>query len=359
MIVVSLGGESNKQLAALLFPDATVILEEYELDKLRDFTDKNLVLLDLDANGWFQNRRRGDMAAEAFGESLIEGGLPRDLKKVFLIISDVHQDFSLFSIGEKLSITFMKAGLEIGVYVPASLNHAISVVIPTINPDTGLLWQVYGVKGEENVTALLSTLPNEIPSKFDSAFLDKMSLDEEEHFLPYFEKFKEKIEIFSGNTESFLRWMQLPPRSSLLKKKIVLEQHDAKSTEEVVLFPQSALPDKRRSPEKVRKEPDSALEPSSSPEKKPTPPLLSPTSSSMRPRSPLSFLDQERSVDPLPSENLSVSSSSLSPHKQALLDALLKGFEGEEEQLPAILQKAIDNKKRMDQQQPRITAGGR
>jgi len=93
---------------------------------------------------------------------------------------------------------------------------------------------------------------------------------------------------------------------------------------------------------------DSEISPSLA--KKPTPPM-SPTSPPMRPRSP-SFLEQEQSVSLSSSANLFVSSSSLSPRKQALLDALLKEFEGEEEQLSAVVQKAIDNKKRIDREQP-------
>lgn len=352
MIIVSLGGESNKQLAGLLFPEATVILEEYELGRVRDFTDENLILLDLDANGSFQNRHAGDIAAEAFGEDLVEKGVLVNLKKVFLIVSDMHPTFSLFSLAEKLSVIFMKAGLEIGVYVPGSLNHTISVIIPTINADAHPLWQIYGIQGEENVAALLSTLPHTLPSKFDEEFLDKMSLDEEEHFLPYFKEFKEKIEIFCGDTESFLKWMQLPPRSSFLKKKTALAEDDAKNMEEVALFSPPTSSDKKISLERVRKEPDSALEPSSSLAKKPTP-AMSPTSSSMRPRSPLSFLEQERSADLSPS-TLSADSSSLSPREQELLDALFKQFEGKEEQLRSIVLNRIDNQHR---QLPQVVIG--
>ena len=354
MIIVSLGGETNKQLAGLCFRNATVVLKEYELDRLPDFTDEILVLLDLDANGWFQNNYHGEISAEVFGEELIQKGLPLNLKKVFLMISDIHPKFSLFSIAEKLAVTFRKAGLDIEVYIPASLNHNISVIIPTKNGDSDVLWQVYGIQGEENVAALLSMLPHELPSKFDEEFLDKILLDVEENFLPFYKEFKEKIEIFSGNTESFFKWMQLPPRSFRLKQKTTLEKYEEKDNEEMTLFSQST-PDKKRLPGNIRKEPDSALENSSSPAKKPTPPM-SPTSPRMRSSSSSSSLFSGSHVDDLPSESPSVSSGSLTPRAQQLLDELLEEVKDKKEQLDRV--KEVIDRRWIDQQQPRIKAGG-
>ncbi len=114
--------------------------------------------------------------------------------------------------------------------------------------------------------------------------------------------------------------------------------------------------DTRKSTKHAREESSDSYE-STSPQKKQMPPISLKTPS-MTSSNLLSFLGQERRIEPSLSLNISGNSSSLNPHRQALLDALLKEFEGEEEQLPTVVQKAIDNKKRIDQQHSKIPVVG-
>lgn len=296
--------------------------------KLSDIRSSSITLVDLRADSKFQDCHN----AESFADFFYKNKISPTVEEIYLMVSDVNPDDSLLAFTDNFIEKMLTYGIKLPLYACGSVNASAAFILL---PEQDKNWKIYGV------------------SLLRQANISK----------PYsYEQFQRAIPnmtlIWQGeNVYEFLK------QSSLVRNRLFFKFLSKKASEmnlkgisgvrdeSPMSLSTPAQPHEDIGSKKHARDASADSEADSSPAtKKPTPPI-SPTSPPMRPRSPLSFLEQDRGVAPSSSANL-VSGSSLSPRKQALLDALLKEFEGEEEQLSAVVQKAIDNKKRIDREQP-------
>ncbi len=139
-----------KQLASSSYP--MDIVYDYPNLQFDNNNDKRLILLDLRADGEFQDL----VDAEALADDFMEKQLPNSIKIIDLYISDLPAEVGLAEFGEKLANTFMqKYQREIYVRIITNIKHDCTLLVPPEDQ----LWKVYGLKNFANCPVMsLNTL---------------------------------------------------------------------------------------------------------------------------------------------------------------------------------------------------------
>ena len=82
---------------------------------------------------------------KAFAEHLIEAGMPKTVRKIYVIMSDIDPaNRPLFSFASTVARILSVEGYNLTVYAPIDPQYSITVVVPP--EDNAGAWKVYGIR---------------------------------------------------------------------------------------------------------------------------------------------------------------------------------------------------------------------
>lgn len=113
---------------------------QYHQLNFTGINDNEIVILDLGATGRFQSR----VSAKEFCEYLKKSGMPDKINSIYLYMSDITDEKSLFSFANQVREYFIKQyNKEITVFYPTDINFDYTLLVPPTV--TKSKWEVYGI----------------------------------------------------------------------------------------------------------------------------------------------------------------------------------------------------------------------
>jgi hypothetical protein len=117
------------------------IFKPYPKPDFSHLTDSTLTILDITADGKFQDLT----SPELFAKELVEVmHLPDTTKVINLIISDVNYEAGLDNFCDKLTLHLKELGRDVVVKDPSDPHYEVSFIEPPLDNNTQ--WAVYGIK---------------------------------------------------------------------------------------------------------------------------------------------------------------------------------------------------------------------
>jgi hypothetical protein len=113
---------------------------QYHQLNFNGINDDEIILVDLGASGRFQSR----VSAKEFCEYLVKSGMPDKISSIYLYMSDIIDEKSLFSLANQVREYFKKQyNKEITVFYPTDVNFDYTLLVPPTV--TKSKWEVYGI----------------------------------------------------------------------------------------------------------------------------------------------------------------------------------------------------------------------
>jgi len=146
MIIVMENSELNQRgVEALKQANKDTTVQYYNSLTTQTTSDEELILLDLSADGEFQEL----CSPEQLASELEEKSLLNNVKVIHLLISDVSSDSHLIPFAKELAIALEKMDKkEIHITVPTDMSYQMTLLAP---PETNEgNWKIYGLSAKKS-----------------------------------------------------------------------------------------------------------------------------------------------------------------------------------------------------------------
>lgn len=118
---------------------SSVILQSIKNNNLSAAQEK-LFILDLDAKDRFWR----DIKPGAFANTLLNNGLPKTVRTLYFITSDVNKTHNLREFSRELIQVLQNENYQLSAYVPTDFNNDLTLLVaPGIKNNNS--WQVFGI----------------------------------------------------------------------------------------------------------------------------------------------------------------------------------------------------------------------